>query len=94
MGTTLTLDDDLAAALKDRARVLEKPFKQVVNDLLRLGLEDSPREQDEPPASDEERPVFEVKPICSGFAPGVDPLKLNQLDAELENEEILSKLRT
>lgn len=92
MRTTLTLDEDLAAALKERARVLEKPFKQVVNDVLRLGLADSPEEQDEP--SDEERPVFEVKPICSGFAPGVDPLKLNQLNAELENEEILRKLRT
>ncbi len=90
MRTTLTLDDDLAAALKERARVLEKPFKQVVNDLLRLGLADSPKEQDEP--SDEERPVFEVKPNHSGFAPGVDPLKLNQLNAELEDAEILKKL--
>ena len=74
--------------------MLGKPYKQVVKDVLRLGLADSPKEQEEPPASEEERPVFEVKPICSGFAPGVDPLKLNQLNAELENEEILRKLRT
>ena len=90
MRTTLTLDDDLAAALKERARVLGKPYKQVVNDVLRLGLADATEEQDEP--ADEERPVFEVKPNHSGFAPGVDPLKLNQLNAELEDAEILKKL--
>jgi hypothetical protein len=94
MRTTLTLEDDLVAALKERARVLEKPFKQVVNDVLRLGLGGSREEQGEAPDSDEERPAFEVKPICSGFAPGVDPLKLKQLNADLEDAEVLRKMRT
>ena len=94
MRTTLTLDDDIVAALKERARALEKPFKQVVNDALRRGLSDSPEEQGEPPVSEEERPVVEVKPICSGFAPGVDPLKLKEINAELELAEFLKKLRT
>ena len=92
MRTTLTLDDDIVAALKARARLLEKPFKQVVNDVLRRGLSDTPDEEEEPPSSDEERPVFRVKPNHSGFAPGVDPLKLNRLNAELEDAEILKKL--
>ncbi|MXY36393.1 MAG: DUF2191 domain-containing protein [Dehalococcoidia bacterium] len=93
MRTTLTLDDDLVVALRERAQVLRKPFKQVVNDALRRGLSDSSQEQ-EPPTPEEGRPVFEVKPNHSGFAPGVDPLKLKELNAELENAEILRKLRT
>ena len=30
---------------------------------------------------------FRVVPISSGFVPGVDPLKLNQLNDQLEVEE-------
>ncbi len=93
MRTTLTLDDDVAAALKERARRLARPFKQVVNDTLRRGLSDSHEEHEDAPPSDGERPVFVVKPICSGFKPGIDPLKLNQLNADLEMEEFLRKLR-
>ena len=84
MRTTLTLDEDIVATLKERARLLEKPFKQVVNEVLRRGLSDTP---------DEERPVFRVKPMASGFAPGVDPLKLKEIDAELETQEILRKMQ-
>ena len=94
MRTTLTLDDDIVAALKDRARRLDCTFKQVVNDALRRGLSESPEEEAEPAAVDEERPVVRVKPNHSGFAPGVDPLKLNQLNSELEDAEFLKKLRT
>ncbi len=93
MRTTLTLDDEIVAALKERARTLEKPFKQVVNEVLRRGLSESPKEGEEQPSSEEERPVFKVKPIASGFAPGVDPLKLKEINAELELEEWLRKLR-
>ena len=82
MRTTLTLDDDLADALKERARLLDKPFKQVVNDTLRRGLSPSPQE---------ERPVFVVKPICGGLLPGIDPLRLNQLYDQLEIEDFIRK---
>ena len=37
MRTTLTLDDDLAESLRERARLHDLPFKQVVNDTLRSG---------------------------------------------------------
>ena len=79
MRTTLTLDDDIADSLKDRARLLGRPFKQVVNDTLRRGLSPAAREI---PA-----PEFRVVPIHSGFVPGVDPLKLNQLNDQLEAED-------
>ena len=80
MRTTLTLDDDLARSLKEQARLLDKPFKQVVNDTLRRGMS---------PAVGETRAPYRVKPIHGGFAPGVDPEKLNQLNDELEVEHFL-----
>jgi plasmid stability protein len=36
--TTLTLDDDVAAKLRSRARRTGRPFRDVVNDTLRRGL--------------------------------------------------------
>lgn len=38
MRTTLTLDEDISAKLKAEARRSGRPFKQVVNDLLRRAL--------------------------------------------------------
>ena len=38
MRTTLTIEDHLARALKERAHRTGKPFKQVVNEMLRAGL--------------------------------------------------------
>ena len=89
----MTLDDDLVVALRERAQVLRKPFKHVVNDVLRRGLSDPPKEHDLPVVPEDERPTIQVKPICSGFAPGVDPLKLKELNADLELQELLQKMR-
>ena len=79
MRTTLTLDDDIADSLREQARLLNRPFKQVVNDALRRGISPSVREE---PVS-----RFRVVPVHSGFAPGVDPLRLNQLNDQLEAED-------
>ncbi len=38
MRTTLTLDDDVAAKLRAEARKSGEPFKQIVNRVLRTGL--------------------------------------------------------
>ena len=78
MRTTLTIEDDLAHALRERARLHNLPFKRVVNDALRRGIS--------PAASHEPAPRFKVNPIHSGFVTGVDPLKLNQLNEQLETE--------
>ena len=78
MRTTLTVDDDIADSLKEQARLQDKPFKQVVNDALRRGMSPVVRETPAP---------YRVVPIHSGFAPGVDPVKLNQLNDQLEAEE-------
>lgn len=84
MRITLTLDDDLAEALKERAKLLDVPFKQVVNDTLRRGLA---------PGDPEDRPVFRVRPLRGGFQPGIDLLKLNQLNDQLEVEDFLEEQR-
>lgn len=77
MRTTLTLDDDVADSLKEQARLLNMPFKRIVNDVLRRGMS---------PGAQEDRPVFRVTPLSGGFRPGVDLLRLNQLNDELETQ--------
>ena len=53
MRTTLTLDPDVAAKLRSKARRTGRPFKDVVNEALRIGLQ-SDRDKGR-------RSVFEVK---------------------------------
>ena len=85
MRTTLTLDDDVADFLKAQSRLHDKPFKQVVNEVLRRGMA---------PASRESRPPrFRVVPNRSGLVPGVDPLRLNQLNDQLEVEDFAAESR-
>lgn len=78
MRTTLTLDDDVAAALKRAARSSGRTFKEIVNDGLRvgLGLRSGGRAR-----------KYTVVTFSSEFAPGVDPGRLNPLYDELEAEE-------
>jgi hypothetical protein len=59
MRTTLTLDKDVAAQLKRMHEKKKKPFKQLVNEALRLGLQ---RLASPPPAS---RP-FKTKAVNLG----------------------------
>lgn len=82
MRTTLTLDDEIAEALRERARLLNRPFRRVVNDALRRGLDAAADETPLPP--------YRVVPHRSGFAPGVDPLRLKEIDEELEAERFLA----
>lgn len=44
-----------------------------------------------PPAPREDRPPFRVRPFHGGFAPGVDPLRLNQLYDQLEVDDFLRR---
>lgn len=82
MRTTLTLDEDVADFLREQARLQDRPFKQVVNDTLRRGMS---------PAVGQEAPAYRVSPHRGGFRPGVDPLKLNQLNDELETQEFIGR---
>jgi hypothetical protein len=59
--TTLTIDDDLAAAIGRRRRDLDHTLKQEVNDLLRAGLMRA--DEDRPQAGS---PGFRVQPLDAG----------------------------
>ncbi|MFT5454260.1 MAG: hypothetical protein ACI9K2_000736 [Myxococcota bacterium] len=49
MRTTLTLDPDLASALRQRQRQSGRSWKEVVNDAIRLGLAAAPAEEPREP---------------------------------------------
>ncbi len=84
MRTTLTIDDDLAEALKSSMHRSGMSFKAVVNDAIRRGLSigDKPAIRREP---------FRVLAAARGFVPAVDPLKLNQLIDELEADAFVER---
>jgi len=84
MRTTVTLEPDVAAKLKELAHRRRASFKATLNDVLRRGLDPYAAERDaaEP---------FEVEPHEGGFRPGVDPGKLNQLLDELDAEDFVGK---
>lgn len=85
MRTTLTIDDSLAELLKKQAWETGKPFKQVVNEALRAGLEHAgaartPRE-------------YRIEPATMGSVrPGVDLDKALTLASELEDAELVHKM--
>ena len=79
MRTTLTLDNDLAMHVKLLAHAERRSVKDLINDAIRRGIGMGGK-----PLTAPKR--FRVQPKAAGFAPGVDPLKLNQLVDELESE--------
>ena len=85
MRTTLTIDDELARLLKQRALETGRPFKEVVNEALRTGLEQS--------ATAPLRRPYRLEPIAMGQpARGIALDKALQLAGRLEDDELLSKL--
>ena len=86
MRTTLTIDDRLAKALRRIAYESGKPFKEVVNRALRIGIE---AEQALP-----RNRTYKVKPVClGGVLPGINLDKALRLADEMEDVEIAGKLR-
>ena len=86
MRTTLTLDDDVADFLKEQSRLHNKPFKQVVNEVLRRGMT--------PGLEAVEAPKFRIIPNRSGLFAGIDPRRLNQLNDRLEAEDFAGESST
>ena len=82
MRTTVTLDDDIAELLKKRARERDVPFKRVLNETIRAGLE-----RGAPAAK-----PYRMKPRKLGVRPGVDLTNALRLAAELEDAEVVREL--
>lgn len=77
------MEPDIARRLRELARREGRPFKEVVNESLRRGLA---LKQDAPGKT-----RYSVTPHLGGFRTGIDPLKLNQLNDELEVDGMVEK---
>jgi hypothetical protein len=84
MRTTLTLETDVAARLKELAHLQRRPFKQVVNETLRAGLGRAAKPKDSTQR-------FRVTPKHCGFRQGIDVGRLNQVADDLEADDALRK---
>ena len=84
MRTTLTLDPDVARLVEEAMHRHRKSMKRVVNDAIRKALAGAVAEDKEP---------YRVIPHHTELRPGYDHSSLNRLADELEDEEILEKLR-
>lgn len=82
MRTTVTLDPDVAARLKELARERKISFKEALNRTLRAGLA-APGSAGRPPR---------MKTYSMGLRPGIDLDKALQLAGDLEDAEVIRKL--
>jgi hypothetical protein len=78
MRTTLTIEPAIAERLRQELALGKRPLKLIVNEALKrgLGLEEPIQQQ-----------PYRVTPHSSGFVPGIDVGKLNQLADEMEAGE-------
>lgn len=83
MRTTVTLEEDLFRALKQSAHERDVSFKTAINEAIRSGLRGE-RRRGKP---------YRIQARDMGLRPGVDLTKANQLAAELEDAELIRKLR-
>lgn len=82
--TTVTIDADVDALLKTAMRERGLSFKEALNQSIRGGLSGS--------APARKAPKFKMKTYRMG-TPRVDLTKALRLAAEMEDEEILRKMR-
>jgi hypothetical protein len=79
MRTTLTLEEDVAQSAKRAATESGKPFKQVINDALRLGLQQL--------HSPGRAKRYRTKPRKLGLKPGVNLDDIGALLAQAEGDD-------
>lgn len=85
MRTTVTLDRDLERILRETALRTHRPFKKVLNEVLRSALEGK--------AGTENGEPFVVKARPMGLRAGLDPAGFNRLADDLEAEAFLETTR-
>jgi hypothetical protein len=84
MRTTLTIDDRIAKALKDLAHRSNRPFKDVVNEILRAGLAAKGARKAKP---------YVVQPAAlGGPMPGINLDKALALSDAIEDQELAAKM--
>jgi hypothetical protein len=85
MRTTVTIDPDVEALLRQAMQQSGESFKVTLNRAIQRGLADTIPKKNEKP--------FVVKPKAMGLKPGIDYSKINQLADELEVEDHLEVTR-
>jgi len=76
MRTTLTIDDDIVAKLKDEMKRSGRSFREIVNDMLRTGL--NLRQQPQKPKK------FKVRARNLGLRPGLNYDNIRALLEQIE----------
>jgi hypothetical protein len=79
MRTTLTLDPDVAAKARKAGLRLRKPFKEVINSALRVGLDEVLKPKAGKP--------YKTKPLPMGLKPGFNYDNVAELLAQAEGED-------
>jgi len=77
--TTLTIDNDVEASLKERLRSSGEPLKQAVNRYLRLGMQAE--------AKSPKRKAFKVKPFSLGLPKHWDYSKVSVMVEKLDDPD-------
>lgn len=85
MRTTVTLEPDVAARLKEYAHRRRLSFKAALDAVIRRGLAVQNRPEPDSP--------FAVEPHRGGFRPGIDVARLNQLGDRLDTDDFLADSR-
>lgn len=79
MRTTLTIDDDVLERAREIAAKLRTPFKAVVNETLRIGLDQVERTA--------KRRSYKTKPHKMGLRQGYNLDNIQELLAQIEGED-------
>ena len=80
MRTTVTLDPDTEALLRREMSLHRQSFKETLNAAIRRAFRPSG-----PPAGE----PFQIRTFHSGYQPGIDRLRLNQVADELETDAFI-----
>ena len=84
MRTTVTIDPDVEVLIKQIMRERGQSFKEVINSSVRMACGPTSKKAPEP---------FKTPTFNMGFFPHVNLDKALQLAGELEDEEIMRKMR-
>lgn len=82
MRTTVTLEEDVAARLRETAHTRGISFKAAINEAIRAGLAEPP----------DARP-FHVQSRPLGLRAGIDLTKANALAAQLEDDDLIERMK-
>lgn len=78
MRTTISIDDDVMEKARAIAAKLHKPFRVIVNEALRAGLDQVAR-----PAKQR---AYKTEPHAMGLRPGLNLDNIQELLAQIEGE--------